>query len=224
LKTNLDSTTTSMTPSKQQRPLITRHGGGSNNSPHHPILRNPYSLIVSVLLFYGLIRCFDDVGPDDDRNKNNNWNQQQQQTSSSSSTTLSSSSSSASSTTATAAAGDGQPPGVLERLLLDAGLASSALLSRPEMIQLERRIGLLYGRPAVLAVNDDNDKDNDCVRYRSSVPLEQRQLAVAGMFNTGTNLLDNQLRKNIFGLAKPNLWQVPWYVFCFVSFFPIWWL
>jgi hypothetical protein len=194
-----------MTPSKQ-RPLLTRQHGGSNNT-HHPILRNPCGLIISVLLFYGLIRWFD-VGPDRNSLNNNNWNQQQQ--TSSSSTTLSSSLSSASSSATDAGAGgNGPPPGVLERLLLDAGLASSALLSRPEIMQLERRIGLLYGRPPVLAV-DDND---DCARYRLSVPFEQRILAVAGMFNTGTNLLDNQLRKNILGLSKPNLWQVPWYVF-----------
>jgi hypothetical protein len=192
-----------MTPSKKQRPLLTTKQHGGSNNTHHPILRNPCGLIISVLLFYGLIRWFD-VGPD--RNINSNWNQQQQ--TSSSSTTLSSSSLSSASSAATDAGEGNGPPGVLERLLLDAGLASSALLSRPEIMQLERRIGLLYGRPPVLAV----DEDDDCARYRLSVPFEQRILAVAGMFNTGTNLLDNQLRKNILGLSKPSLWQVPWYV------------
>jgi hypothetical protein len=194
-----------MTPSKKQRPLITTRHGGSH---HHPILRNPCGLIISVLLFYGLIRWFD-VGPDRHVN-NNNWMSQQQQTSSirRSGDGTASSASSVTETSATDAGAGNGPPGVLERLLLDAGLASSALLSRPEIIQLERRIGLLYGRPPVLAV-DEND---DCAQYRASVPIEQRILAVAGMFNTGTNLLDNQLRKNILGLSKPNLWQVPWYV------------
>ena len=49
----------------------------------------------------------------------------------------------------------------------------------------------------------------DCERYRNRVPFEQRRLGVAGMFNTGTNLLEAQLRKNII-LPKASLWQVPW--------------
>jgi hypothetical protein len=49
----------------------------------------------------------------------------------------------------------------------------------------------------------------DCDAYRQQVPLAQRQLGVAGMFNTGTNLLEAQLRKNVH-LPKESLWQVPW--------------
>jgi hypothetical protein len=49
----------------------------------------------------------------------------------------------------------------------------------------------------------------DCQRYRDRVPLKLRQLGVAGMFNTGTNLLEAQLRKNVI-LPREILWQVPW--------------
>jgi hypothetical protein len=48
-----------------------------------------------------------------------------------------------------------------------------------------------------------------CEDFRQRVPLEKRRLAVAGMFNTGTNLLDTQMRKNI-RMPSPTLWQVPW--------------
>ena len=34
-------------------------------------------------------------------------------------------------------------------------------------------------------------------------------MGVAGLFNTGTNLLDTQMRKNIH-MPHANLWQVPW--------------
>jgi hypothetical protein len=42
------------------------------------------------------------------------------------------------------------------------------------------------------------------------VPREEIILAVAGMFNTGTNLLDVQMQRNILGLNKNSIWQVPW--------------
>lgn len=40
------------------------------------------------------------------------------------------------------------------------------------------------------------------------MPQSSRIVAVAGMFNTGTNFLETQLRKNL--LHTSSLWQVPW--------------
>jgi hypothetical protein len=42
---------------------------------------------------------------------------------------------------------------------------------------------------------------------------QQRSLAAAGTFNSGTNLLANLLRTNcvIRGSHQPFLWQAPWY-------------
>lgn len=51
----------------------------------------------------------------------------------------------------------------------------------------------------------------DCAAYRKRVPPARRKLGVAGMFNTGTNLLDTQMTKNIrMPSALAHLWQVPW--------------
>lgn len=61
----------------------------------------------------------------------------------------------------------------------------------------------MYGDQAVVVGKDD------CADFRARVPREKRQLGVAGMFNTGTNLLDTQLQRNV-KLPRPSLWQVPW--------------
>ena len=50
-------------------------------------------------------------------------------------------------------------------------------------------------------------KDN-CAQYRDKVDFSDRIVAVAGLFNTGTNLLDIQLMRNLRGVKR--LWQVPW--------------
>lgn len=47
------------------------------------------------------------------------------------------------------------------------------------------------------------------MHFREKVPKKDRILGVAGLFNTGTNLLDTQMRKNI-KLPHASLWQVPW--------------
>jgi hypothetical protein len=47
-----------------------------------------------------------------------------------------------------------------------------------------------------------------CEMYRSKVKLQDRKIGVAGLFNTGTNLLDLHLQRNVHGVE--NLWQVPW--------------
>ena len=54
---------------------------------------------------------------------------------------------------------------------------------------------------------------DECIRYRNQVPYDQRLIAVAGMFNTGTNLLDTQMQKNIHVNElqdQHHVWQVPW--------------
>jgi hypothetical protein len=47
-----------------------------------------------------------------------------------------------------------------------------------------------------------------CETYRTKVKLQDRKIGVAGLFNTGTNLLDIHLQRNVHGVE--NLWQVPW--------------
>jgi hypothetical protein len=151
--------------------FMARHRQGSN-TPH----RNPL-VVLSILLFYGLIQCFDVPGHKD------------------------------------TAAGQSdvtahvtRSRGVLSQLLQDAGIESSAL-SIKESSFLDQQIIRLYGKPPVIAGTED------CHHYRQNITLDHRQLAVAGMFNTGTNLLDNQMRKNILDMPMKSLWQVPWYVF-----------
>ena len=60
----------------------------------------------------------------------------------------------------------------------------------------------LYG-PDVVIVGKDR-----CADFRKKVPLTDRKVGVAGLFNTGTNLLDLHLMRNVHGVE--NLWQVPW--------------
>lgn len=48
-----------------------------------------------------------------------------------------------------------------------------------------------------------------CETYRQTVPLEDRYLGVAGLFNSGTNALSFLLRQNIIMPQKAQ-WQVPW--------------
>jgi hypothetical protein len=186
--------------------LLRRSGSGSKDGPrsrnhhHHQNNHTSLILIISAVLvsFYALIRCFD-VVPD----------RPQQGIGALSKPTSSSSSSSSQTSSAT-----GQAVvvlGVLERLLIDAGMDHQSTLSRSEITQLDEKIEDLYGSKIVVAGSED------CIYYRSTVPLDQRIVAVAGMFNTGTNLLDNQLRKNIMNMTQPNLWQVPWYVFSVAS-------
>lgn len=65
----------------------------------------------------------------------------------------------------------------------------------------------LYGDKAVIVGKED------CAAFCARVPTAKRRLAVAGMFNTGTNLLDTQMQKNIRimpGGTGTSLWQVPW--------------
>lgn len=47
-----------------------------------------------------------------------------------------------------------------------------------------------------------------CEAFRQRVPHRARKVGVAGMFNTGTNLLDIHLHRNVQGVE--SLWQVPW--------------
>lgn len=54
-----------------------------------------------------------------------------------------------------------------------------------------------------------------CEEYRTKVPWMRRQVAPAGMFSTGTNLLQHLLRENCHDESKANSrrfvgWQVNW--------------
>lgn len=51
------------------------------------------------------------------------------------------------------------------------------------------------------------NKQKKCETYRKNVPQSRRIVAVAGLFNTGTNAMEFHLRKNIMA---PSKWQVPW--------------
>lgn len=46
-----------------------------------------------------------------------------------------------------------------------------------------------------------------CEAYRKAVPLNERYVGAAGMFNTGTNALEHHLTKNI---NITSVWQIPW--------------
>jgi hypothetical protein len=181
------------------KPLLRRNGSGSKDGRSRSNHQNHTSLIliISVVLvsFYALIRCFD-VVPDRPQGIGSGM-------SGGLSKPISQSSSSSATGQAVVIAG------VLERLLIDAGMDHQSALSRLEISQLDEKIENLYGSKIVVAGSED------CKSYRSTVRFDQRIVAVAGMFNTGTNLLDNQLRKNIMNLTQPNLWQVPWYVLSF---------
>ena len=47
-----------------------------------------------------------------------------------------------------------------------------------------------------------------CEAYRKAVPLEDRYVGAAGMFNTGTNALEHHLERNVLNVG--SVWQVPW--------------
>ena len=53
-----------------------------------------------------------------------------------------------------------------------------------------------------------------CRAYRETVPLKRRQVAPAGMFSTGTNLLQHLLQANCLVSGRPQKgfvgWQVNW--------------
>lgn len=60
----------------------------------------------------------------------------------------------------------------------------------------------LYGtEPIILGMET-------CEAYRQMVPRQRRIIAVAGLFNTGTNAMEFHLRKNI--RDTQTKWQVPW--------------
>ena len=49
-----------------------------------------------------------------------------------------------------------------------------------------------------------------CPAFRAMTPPRSRQVAPAGLFNTGTNLLDSLLSKNCNPATVTSKWQVPW--------------
>lgn len=59
-----------------------------------------------------------------------------------------------------------------------------------------------YGPPRVYGMET-------CESFRQKVPLRQRVVAVAGLFNTGTNAMDSHLKFNVKGGVQ-HKWQVPW--------------
>lgn len=101
----------------------------------------------------------------------------------------------------------------LDKILKKAGVDVTEDLRNtlPEPDGIERLYG---GEPVILGLEK-------CEMFQNNVPLGEEFLTVAGMFNTGTNLLEQMLRKNCrlphreakYGTLPRNLgvkYQVPW--------------
>lgn len=86
-------------------------------------------------------------------------------------------------------------------LLQDAGVTSLSQEEQSQLPQWQQVIDL-YGDDIILHGQEH------CEIFRQHVPPHNRILAVAGLFNTGTNLLHTQFTKNIHGVK--TIWQVPW--------------
>jgi len=84
-------------------------------------------------------------------------------------------------------------------ILEEAGLSTN--LSANETLPSWETLTELYGplqTPIVLGLDT-------CEQYRKTVSWKRRYVSVAGMFNTGTNAMDINLRKN---LKMKSIWQV----------------
>lgn len=92
----------------------------------------------------------------------------------------------------------------LTQLLNDAGLSDVDASTLPHW----NNIAEMYGSNIVIVGKDT------CQRFRDTIPKKNRIIAVAGMFNTGTNLMSQYLKDNcIIPGTKRNAgvtWQVPW--------------
>ncbi|GKY97749.1 hypothetical protein MPSEU_000733100 [Mayamaea pseudoterrestris] len=90
-------------------------------------------------------------------------------------------------------------------LLIDAGIESMDLETIRQLPNWKQIESLYYPskrRPVILGLET-------CEEYRHTVSTEDRYLATAGLFNTGTNALSYLLRQNIL-MEKKAQWQVPW--------------
>jgi len=87
-------------------------------------------------------------------------------------------------------------------LLKDAGVYSTLTAEELSSLPSWNHVEALYGQQPVIVGSER------CAEYRETVKLEDRYVGIAGLFNTGTNLLDVHYHKNIKGIGK--LWQVPW--------------
>ena len=88
------------------------------------------------------------------------------------------------------------------QLLKDAGVLDT--LNPEELASLPKwqHVVDLYG-DKVRIIGKERCKD-----FRNRVSFHDRKVGVAGLFNTGTNLLDLHLQRNVHGVE--NIWQVPW--------------
>lgn len=105
----------------------------------------------------------------------------------------------------------------LLRILRHVGIENSTQLSEEELFKLPtweqvvERVG--DGGPKILGLDT-------CKKYKESVPRDDRELGVAGPFNSGTHYLFDVLRKNCVYDPPPRkrnkqkkngiLYQVPW--------------
>ena len=174
-----------MSPSKGPRQK--KRGQGS------PLL----SLVISVFLFVGLLQVFDLSEP-----LAETTHQQQQQPPSAVEVGLADFSKGHTTEfndTHIRQASSGREP--ILQLLKEAGISD---LSPQQISRLPRweHVVDLYG-PKVVIVGK-----NRCDQFRKKVRLTDRKVGVAGLFNTGTNLLQLHLFRNIHGVE--SLWQVPW--------------
>jgi hypothetical protein len=93
-------------------------------------------------------------------------------------------------------------------LLVEAGVTAidNAVLQRLPTIET---IQHLYGSGPVLIGMET------CQQFRNMIPSKDASLAVAGLFNTGTNLMSSYLESNCYiphntNRNKGMRWQVPW--------------
>jgi hypothetical protein len=98
--------------------------------------------------------------------------------------------------------------------LRDAAVEEIPVDDWKELPKLAEHLKNLYG-PRILSRQEDGPNSGPvvfgmetCPDYRASVPLQERYIGPAGMFNTGTNALEHHLRTNILKVAA--VWQIPW--------------
>lgn len=93
--------------------------------------------------------------------------------------------------------------------LREAAVEQIPLDSWKQLPQMAEQLQDLYGPRTVSSTNTPLVLGMEtCAAYREAVPLAERYVGPAGMFNTGTNALEHHLRTNI--LKVGSVWQIPW--------------
>lgn len=93
----------------------------------------------------------------------------------------------------------------MTQLLRDAGITVDESDKLPRWVDVTK----LYGSEPIIHGRET------CEQFRKEVSITNRWLGVAGLFNSGTNLLSDYMQKTCLlparnGAIRRNLWQVPW--------------